>query len=124
MASGVAAGIASNAQPYTLAELDAALRAVGLGSDVFRADLSFWSFQNGFSKPDPHVFQALSARLRAAGALPEEVLMVGDRMDNDITPARRCGWQAFHLRAGDGAASSAGPGGDWHDLARWLDGKL
>jgi FMN phosphatase YigB (HAD superfamily) len=122
LASGVVLGIASNAQPHTMRELDDRLRAVGLDAQVFCPDLSFWSFQHGFSKPDPHVFQTLNARLRARDLKPEETLMVGDRIDNDVAPARACRWMTFHLINSPPAAW--GPGGLWHELAQWLEGRL
>jgi FMN phosphatase YigB (HAD superfamily) len=115
-ASRIPMGIASNAQPYTLRELDAALEAAGLSRELFRADLCFWSFEHGFSKPDPHVFRLLTARLAAIGISCAETLMVGDRIDNDILPARAQGWRTWHLDPGaDGAA-----GGGWEKLRRWL----
>ena len=58
---------------------------------MFDPELRFWSFENGFSKPDPHVFRILTARLEARGISPSETLMVGDRFDNDIEPARAHG---------------------------------
>jgi FMN phosphatase YigB (HAD superfamily) len=107
-------GIASNAQAYTLRELQDALTPHSLGMDLFESDLSFWSFEHGFSKPDPHVFQIFTARLAARGIPPAEVLMVGDRLDNDIEPARLHGWRTWHLAAsGDGGwASLRGSLGD------------
>ena len=90
-------GIASNAQAYTLRELKEALAAHGLGMDLFERDLCFWSFEHGFSKPDPYVFQILTARLANRGISPHETLMVGDRLDNDIAPAKGHGWQTWHL---------------------------
>lgn len=94
---GLMLGLASNAQPYTLRELDEALRGAGLSSALFDPVLSFWSFAHGFSKPDPHVFRLLTARLRARGVAPAETLMVGDRLDNDIEPARAQGWQTWQI---------------------------
>lgn len=120
--SGVLLGIASNAQPYTVRELGDALNGIGLGLDVFRRELTFWSFEHGFSKPDPYVFQLLTARLRSQGIENSEVLMLGDREDNDIAPARACGWKVFQLTASPGNQSECR--GDWQDLARWLDGRL
>ena len=64
-------GIASNAQGYTLRELNDALAGYGSALDLFDRDLCFWSFEHGFSKPDPHVFQMLTARLAARGINPE-----------------------------------------------------
>jgi putative hydrolase of the HAD superfamily len=107
-------GIASNAQAYTLRELQEALVTHGLGMDLFERDLCFWSFEHGFSKPDPHVFQILTARLATRGIHPAEVLLVGDRLDNDIEPAKVHGWQTWRL----------GPqaDGDWAGLRETLRG--
>lgn len=112
---GVALGIASNAQPYTLRELDEALTGTGAERAWFEPALCFWSFDHGYSKPDPHVFRMLTARLRARGIAPGETLMVGDRVDNDIAPARAQGWQTWWLGEGDGRS-----GGDWAQLAAAL----
>jgi len=108
---GVPVGIASNAQPYTLRELARELAPTGIELAHFASDLCFWSFAHGFSKPDPHVFRLLTARLRARGLEPGEALMVGDRLDNDIAPARAQGWRTWRLMAvpageegGDGTA--------------------
>jgi putative hydrolase of the HAD superfamily len=92
---GCLLGIASNAQAYTLQELRDALAVRGMGLEIFEPDLCFWSFQHGFSKPDPHVFQILTTRLAAHGIGPSTTLMVGDRLDNDIGPARAHGWQTW-----------------------------
>ncbi len=94
-------GLASNCQPYSLRELDAALATAGLNRDLFDPRLTFLSFEHGFGKPDPHVFQLLSARLRTLGIAPAEALMVGDRLDNDLEPARAHGWQTFHVATAD-----------------------
>jgi len=42
----------------------------------------------GYSKPDPRLYQHM---LREVGCRPEEAMMVGDRLDNDILPARKLG---------------------------------
>jgi len=91
---GILTGIASNAQRYTLTELAAA----GIPAEGFAEDLGFWSYQQGFSKPDPAVFAWLGERLAARGILPEEGLMIGDRLDNDIQPAQAAGWQTWHFQ--------------------------
>jgi putative hydrolase of the HAD superfamily len=91
--AGIVCGIASNAQAYTLRELREALAPEGLG--FFDSRLVFWSFENGFSKPDPHVFQILAARLAGLGIAPEETLVIGDREDNDLRPAQALGFQTF-----------------------------
>jgi FMN phosphatase YigB (HAD superfamily) len=38
-----------------------------------------------------------AARLAARGICPGEILMIGDRLDNDIAPARAQGWQAWQV---------------------------
>lgn len=114
---GVLLGIASNSQAYTLREVDEALSSAGLELSMFDPDLRFWSFENGFSKPDPHVFRILAARLEARGIKPAETLMVGDRLDNDIEPAQAQGFQTW-LRSG--VSSAASPSGNWCRLAEWL----
>jgi putative hydrolase of the HAD superfamily len=109
--SGRPLGIASNSQPYTIRELDLALSGAGLSTTIFRPELRFFSFEHGFSKPDPHVCRLLTARLRALGVKPSEILAVGDRLDNDIEPARAHHWQTWHL---------APQTGGWEALRDWL----
>lgn len=105
-------GIASNAQAYTVRELTDALAPHRLGLELFATDLRVWSFEHGFSKPDPHMFRILTARLAARGIRPEETLMIGDRLDNDVEPARAFGWQTWQIRAGAPAPGA----GDWAAL--------
>lgn len=112
-----ALGLASNAQPYTVRELEMALTGAGLSRNLFSPSLCFLSFEHGFSKPDPHVFQMLAARLRALGIAAEETLMVGYRWDHDIEPARACGWQTWQLTT-DGEGTDSGP---WPALRRRLN---
>ena len=106
-------GIISNAQAYTLRELQEALATHGLDLSLFEHDLCFWSYEHGFSKPDPHVFQILTARLQARRIAPNRSLMVGDRRDNDIEPAQAHGWRTWHLTADD---PTPGAGGSWGQL--------
>lgn len=93
--SGALLGIASNAQNYTLHEL----RVAGLDLEPlgFEDSLCFWSWREGFSKPDPGVFRLLTDRLAERGMSPEEILMIGDRLDNDILPAQAAGWRTWHF---------------------------
>jgi putative hydrolase of the HAD superfamily len=91
---GLPLGIASNAQAYTFGELQDA----GISPGRFPDEYCFWSFQHGFSKPDPRVFLQLITQLALRGIAPSEILMIGDRPDNDIAPARAAGWQAWHFQ--------------------------
>jgi putative hydrolase of the HAD superfamily len=114
----VCLGLVSNSQPYTVRELDAALSTVGLSRALFSADLCFFSFEHGFSKPDPHVFRSLAARLARRGIATAETLVVGDRDDNDISPSRAQGFQTWRIK--DGSAGARG--GDWQSLIEAFGG--
>ena len=109
-------GLASNSQPYTLRELADALAPVGLTRQIFTPALCFLSFEHGFSKPDPHVFGLLAARLRALDIQPAETLMVGDRLDNDVAPARAQGFRTWHLTS----EATQPLGGPWPDLLKHI----
>jgi FMN phosphatase YigB (HAD superfamily) len=109
--AGCVFGIASNAQDYTIGELGGALAQHGLSLEWFQPDLCFWSYEHGFSKPDPHVFQFLSTRLLRRGIAPAETVMVGDRIDNDIQPARVFGWKTWQV-----ANPRHDGDGSWEDL--------
>ena len=55
------------------------------------------SEQIGYVKPDVRHFLAI---LEALGAKPDETVMVGDRQDNDIVPAKLLGMKAIRLLVG------------------------
>ena len=103
-------------RPILCASSTTALQGTGLNLSLFDRDVRFWSFENGFSKPDPHVFPILTARLETRGITPAETLMVGDRLDNDIEPARARGWQTWQLVSVQRTEQS----GNWRDLHAWL----
>lgn len=87
-AQGLFLGVAGN-QP------DRERQAIaGLGLPV---DLVTSSEALGAEKPSRVFFTALA---RAAGVRPEESAYVGDRLDNDIEPARAAGLTAVFLRRG------------------------
>jgi HAD superfamily hydrolase (TIGR01509 family) len=50
------------------------------------------SDERGLSKPSPAFFEML---LKEAGCAPSEGIMVGDRIDNDIAPAKRLGMRTI-----------------------------
>ena len=87
-------GLCSNAQAYTLMELRLALRAEGLRLAQFNLAGSFFSYQAGTGKPNPEIYRQLANRWPGPN---KELLMVGDRLDNDILPAREAGWSTWHL---------------------------
>ena len=59
--------------------------------------LVFASAEFGLSKPDPAVFRRA---ISLAGCAPERTLMVGDRLDNDIGPAKSQGWRTIRVLQG------------------------
>ena len=64
----------------------------------------------GAKKPETALFEAA---LRQAGCLPAEAAMVGDRLDNDIAPAKRLGMRTVRILQGYGALSR--PRNDWEE---------
>ncbi len=73
-------------------EAEAALQRLNLPVDVI-ASSGGW----GVSKPDPRFFAHV---VDAAGVPPEEIAYVGDRLDNDVLPARAAGMMAVFVRRG------------------------
>jgi len=57
------------------------------------------SAEEGIAKPDPRIF---TLALERAGCAPEEAVMIGDRLDNDIAPAKRLGMRTVWIRQGWG----------------------
>jgi len=55
------------------------------------------SAEIGLEKPDPEIFRLALAR---AGCMPEAAVMIGDRIDNDIRPARLQGWRTIRILQG------------------------
>jgi FMN phosphatase YigB (HAD superfamily) len=117
-AKGLALGLASNSQPYTLRELDTALASGGLTRQLFDPALCFFSFEHGFSKPNPEVFLFLTDRLHSRGIEPSETVMVGNRLENDILPAQSLGWQTWHFT--EQASAKNGAEGNWSQFTSWL----
>ena len=92
-------GIISNAQFYTpyLFQwfLDANHEELG-----FCTDLVFFSYQFGYAKPSPFLFNLAALKLKEKGIMEHAVLYVGNDMLNDIYPAAVTGFKTA-LFAGD-----------------------
>lgn len=58
------------------------------------------SAEIGIAKPDPLIFQTA---LMQAKCKPCEAIMVGDRIDNDILPAKQIGMKTIWIKQGFGA---------------------
>jgi HAD superfamily hydrolase (TIGR01549 family) len=87
-ADGLRVGIAAN-QPAAVGPM---LAEMGLEVE-FVATSATW----GVTKPDPEFFERLT---RAAGLPPDRIAYVGDRLDNDVLPARRAGMAGVLIRRG------------------------
>ncbi len=70
------------------------LQAFGILSDV---DLVIASAEEGLAKPDPAIFRFA---LQRAGCPPEQSVMIGDRLDNDIAPAKKLGMKTIWVKQG------------------------
>ena len=87
--SGYVVGVSGNQPPDVSERLMASL---GLDLDVV-ASSAAW----GVEKPSPEFFTRVAD---AAGLPPHEVAYVGDRVDNDVLPAKEAGMTAVFLRRG------------------------
>ncbi len=60
-------------------------------------DVVIASAEAGCAKPDPGIF---TMALRKAGCKAEDAVMIGDRLDNDIIPAKKLGMKTVWVRQG------------------------
>ena len=63
-------------------------------------DIIIASAEEGVAKPDLRIFQIALDR---ANCKPEEAVMVGDRIDNDIIPANKIGMTTVWIKQGFGS---------------------
>jgi HAD superfamily hydrolase (TIGR01549 family) len=84
-------GVLANQQPWIRGVL--ARDGLGMYFDVWAI-----SAEVGAEKPDPAIFEHA---LREAGTGPDRCAMVGDRLDNDVIPARRHGMRGIWLLRGE-----------------------
>jgi HAD superfamily hydrolase (TIGR01549 family) len=80
--------VAGNQPP----QAQSTLEAMQLGADAILISANL-----GAEKPAPEFFAAVVA---TAGCAPGEIVYVGDRLDNDVLPARRAGLRTVLLRRG------------------------
>ena len=84
---GLQIGIASNfdSRLELIVNLDPVLR---------QAEYVFHSAQLGWNKPAVGFCDGIGKRL---GLQPNQIVLVGDRLDNDIQPALAAGWQGIWI---------------------------
>jgi HAD superfamily hydrolase (TIGR01509 family) len=88
--AGLAQGIAANQPAWMIDELD----RIGIGQYF---DQRAVSATLGYKKPDVRLFLAACEHL---GVEPSETIMIGDRIDNDVCPAKTLGMKTVLLRTG------------------------
>ncbi len=86
--AGVKVAILSNADAKTTAER---IHALGL-SGIFDAVVNPETF--GVKKPNPLVYQKT---LELLGVTADRAVMIGDKLDRDVLPARDAGLSAIHV---------------------------
>lgn len=84
-------------QGYSLAVLANQPRNVEPFMATLPVDVAATSETWGVAKPDPRFFERVVEEL---GTPAEQIAYVGDRVDNDVLPAKRAGMLAVHLRRG------------------------
>ena len=62
-------------------------------------DVIVASAEEGVAKPDPRIFRIALDR---TGCAPEQAVMIGDRIDNDIVPAKQLGMKTVWIKQGVG----------------------
>ena len=55
------------------------------------------SAESGLAKPDLAIFELAMER---AESIPSQTVMIGDRVDNDIEPAKSLGWKTIRVKQG------------------------
>src|SRR6267142_4977599 len=71
------------------------------------------STEVGLEKPDPAIFELA---LSQSGCEPEQAVMIGDRIGNDIRPARQLGWKTIRVAQGFARFQSPRDGLDEADI--------
>ena len=84
--------------------------------DYFSAIFSSAEF--GLAKPDPAIFRLA---LQKTNCLPQQAIMIGDRLDNDIVPAKRIGMKTIWIKQG---FSSLAQVKNLEERADWIVEKL
>lgn len=83
-------GIIANQSPGTKSRLE----RWGITNYI---DLVIASAEEGVSKPNPKIFEIA---LQRAGCKPNHAVMIGDRIDNDIMPAKKMEMRTIWIKQG------------------------
>lgn len=95
-------GVIANQPPGT----EQRLQAFGILKFI---SLVISSTEEGVAKPDKRIFEIA---LERANCRPESAIMIGDRIDNDILPAKAMGMNTIWIRQGFSSYTSVAPNRD------------
>ena len=95
-ADNIVLGIMADGQFYTPLDLTLLIREQSGGkiddyNELFDADLTFFSYQYGFTKPSEVLYRRLFDALYEYNILPSQTLFVGNDLSTDIQPASMFG---------------------------------
>ena len=76
-------------------------------------DIVVSSAEEGVAKPNPEIFNRAVSR---ADTYVDRCVMIGDRLDNDIVPAKRMGFKTVWVRQGFARFVPVMYGGKWADF--------
>ncbi len=102
-ALGLKQGLIADAQCFTLVQLQRGLKKQGCAAavdDFFDKDLRALSFELRARKPSERLFRPVLSQAAQLGIGPLQILHVGNRIEQDIAPARKLGMRTA-LFAGD-----------------------
>lgn len=113
--SGVTLGVLSNGQCNTL-------RSLGGIQDFFSPDLLVISYEHGYGKPAPQLFQLVKDRLATMNIKADECLFIGNDPIKDIVPAAEAGFKTglFTGHLGSYRPGNCAPD---HEIPGWPSGK-
>ncbi len=102
----IAVGILSNAQFYTPMDLTLLVRDQSEGryddfNELFNVDLTFFSYEYGYSKPNQLLFRKLFDALYQFQILPSQTVLVGNDLSIDIQPAAAAGMKTAFFSGDD-----------------------
>lgn len=80
-------------------------------------DATCFSFETGLLKPDPRIFELMVERL---GVKPDEALMVGDNLNDDVLAAKSTGMDAVLLKRESDYLKSWEEKGDYEKTIKTL----
>lgn len=100
---GLKQGLIADGQCFTLVQLQRGLRKQDCATPVaelFDKDLRALSFEERARKPSEKLFRPVLSQAAQLGIAPLQILHVGNRIEQDIAPARKLGMRTA-LYAGD-----------------------